>query len=69
MTQKQKKDFRAEFDRILDECGDSPIGIVKTDYILQMMAAQGFWSGVAYRLYYDEKTGFLLQEKHYGDGR
>ena len=65
-TKKEKEKWREEFEETLDLFGEFLIGNVSTKYIIDMFTHQGYWSGVAYRIYWDSEDGFEARERKFG---
>lgn len=65
MTHGQRAHWRKRFNKVIRENDEIIIGKVTTKSIMNVMAVQGFWSGVYVRIYY--KGGeFVVEDKKYG---
>lgn len=57
--------FRKEFLKVLNAYGEYLIEPISTRYIIDVFTVQGYWSGISYRIYYDNGI-FRAEEKIYG---
>ena len=65
MTHGQRAHWRKRFNKVIRENDEIIIGKVTTKSIMNVMAVQGFGSGVYVRIYY--KGGeFVVEDKKYG---
>lgn len=66
-SKKLKDQFRKSFEEVLNEMGEMLVGAVKTDYILDVFAAQGYWSGILYNVYFNfEECDFEIRNRTFG---
>lgn len=66
-SKKLKDQFRNTFEEVLDEMGEQLIGVVKTDYILDVFENQGYWSGILYNVYFNfDECAFEIRNRIFG---
>jgi hypothetical protein len=62
----KKGKFRKQFDKIVKDLNEFVLPNTTTDYIINIIKARGYWSGISFNIHYNENDGFSYSQRKFG---